>query len=262
MNSVNNGKAILMVSFGTSHLDALQKNIAAIESQAEESFPDYTVYRAFTSGMILEKLKRTENLYIFTVKEALEQMKADRITEVVVQPTHIIRGIEYDKMLEDVKAYGECFAHIKLGSPLLTSTEDYRRAVQAVMAEMSLEEGEALVFMGHGSDHEANEAYSILEYTFHLLGHSHVLVGTVEGTPDLKQVMAKLAAAGSGKVTLMPFMVVAGEHAKQDMAGPEDSWMTGLQSAGYEVRTIMKGLGELAGIRRLYMEHIQAAEER
>lgn len=248
-------KAILMVSFGTSHMDALEKNIAKIEEQAEETFPEYKIYRAFTSGMIVRKLKK-QGIHIHTVKEAMEQMKNDTIDQVIVQPTHIINGIEYDKMTEDVLEYSGQFRSLRVGKPLLTSVDDYKKAIHAVMAEARFHDDEALVLMGHGTDHHANSAYPTLEYTFHLLGYSQVLVGTVEGFPDLKNVMTKLEISGVKKVTLMPFMAVAGDHAKNDMAGEEDSWKTGLKAAGYDVTTVVKGLGEMKGIRNIYMEHI------
>lgn len=251
-------KAILIVSFGTSHLDTLEKNIAQIERQAGEIFPDYKIYRAFTSHMILRKLKKKENLSIFTVQEAMGQMAADGIESVVVQPTHIINGIENDRMLSDVEEYADKFKKIRIGAPLLTSVEDYKKSIHAVMAEAGLKEDEILVLMGHGTDHHANAAYPTLEYTFHSLGYNQVLVGTVEGFPDLTNVMAKLEIAGRKKVVLMPFMVVAGDHAKNDMAGEEDSWKSELKEAGYEVKAIIRGLGEMQGIRNIYMEHIEA----
>ena len=125
------------------------------------------------------------------------------------------------------------------------------------MAETELDDGEMLVLMGHGTDHHANSAYPTLEYTFHALGYSQVLVGTVESFPELKNVMAKLKIAGKKKVALMPFMLVAGDHAKNDMAGEEDSWKSQLEEEGYEVRVIMKGLGEFRGIRQIFVEHIE-----
>ena len=127
------------------------------------------------------------------------------------------------------------------------------------MAEVTLEEGEALILMGHGTDHHANSAYPTLEYTFHSLGYNQVLVGTVEGFPDLRNVMTKLEISGIRKVTLMPFMVVAGDHAKNDMAGEDDSWKAELEDAGYEVKALIRGLGEMKGIRNIFVEHIEAA---
>lgn len=252
-------KGILAVSFGTSHLDTMEKTIAVIEKEMEERFPDCNVYRAFTSGMIIRKLKRTEGIHIDTVPEALNRMAADGIEDVIIQPTHIINGIENDRMMEDLMERMSLFRRIRVGKPLLSSVEDYKKAIHAVMAETELDDGEMLVLMGHGTDHHANSAYPTLEYTFHALGYSQVLVGTVESFPELKNVMAKLKIAEKQKVALMPFMLVAGDHAKNDMAGEEDSWKSQLEEEGYEVRVIMKGLGEFRGIRQIFMEHIEEA---
>ncbi len=252
-------KGILAVSFGTSHLDTMEKTIAVIEKEMEERFPDCNVYRAFTSGMIIRKLKRTEGISIDTVPEALSRMAADGIEDVIIQPTHIINGIENDRMMEDLMERMSLFRRIRVGKPLLSSVDDYKKAIHAVMAETELDDGEMLVLMGHGTDHHANSAYPTLEYTFHALGYSQVLVGTVESFPELKNVMAKLKIAEKQKVALMPFMLVAGDHAKNDMAGEEDSWKSQLEEEGYKVRVIMKGLGEFRGIRQIFMEHIEEA---
>ena len=250
-------KGILVVSFGTSHLDTMGKTIEVIEKEMEERFQECNVYRAFTSGMIIRKLKRTEGISVDTVPEALSRMASDGIEEAIIQPTHIINGIENDRMMEDLMEHMSLFKRIRVGKPLLSSVEDYKKAIHAVMAETELDDGEMLVLMGHGTDHHANSAYPTLEYTFHALGYSQVLVGTVESFPELKNVMAKLKIAGEKKVALMPFMLVAGDHAKNDMAGEEDSWKSQLEEEGYEVRVIMKGLGEFRGIRQIFVEHIE-----
>ncbi|HIY63408.1 MAG TPA: sirohydrochlorin cobaltochelatase [Candidatus Mediterraneibacter stercoripullorum] len=252
-------KGILVVSFGTSHLDTMGKTIEVIEKEMEERFQECNVYRAFTSGMIIRKLKRTEGISVDTVPEALSRMASDGIEEVIIQPTHIINGIENDRMMEDLMEHMSLFKRIRVGKPLLSSVEDYKKAIHAVMAETELDDGEMLVLMGHGTDHHANSAYPTLEYTFHALGYSQVLVGTVESFPELKNVMAKLKISEKKKVALMPFMLVAGDHAKNDMAGEEDSWKSQLEEEGYEVRVIMKGLGEFRGIRQIFMEHIEEA---
>lgn len=252
-------KGILVVSFGTSHLDTMKKTIDVIEKEIAEKFDGYRVYRAFTSGMIIRKLKRTENMDIDTVSEALKRMAADGMEDVIVQPTHIINGIENDRMMEDLMENMSLFKRIRVGKPLLSSVEDYKKSIHAVMAETELRDGEMLVLMGHGTDHHANSAYPTLEYTFHALGYNQVLVGTVESFPELKNVMAKLKIAEKKKVALMPFMLVAGDHAKNDMAGDEDSWKSGLEEEGYEVRAILKGLGEFEGIRKIFLEHIEEA---
>ena len=254
-------KGILVVSFGTSHMDTMEKTITVIEREITRRFPEWRVYRAFTSRMIVRKLKRTENMEIDTVEEALKRMAADGISEVIVQPTHIINGIENDRMMEDLMEHMSLFNRIRVGKPLLSSVDDYKKAIHGVMSEVGLETGEMLVLMGHGTDHHANSAYPTLEYTFHALGYNQVLVGTVESFPELKNVMAKLEIAEKKKVALMPFMLVAGDHAKNDMAGEEDSWKSELEDAGYEVRVIMKGLGEFEGIRKIFLEHIEEAME-
>ena len=250
-------KAILIVSFGTSHPDTLEKNITAIENTAKETFPDFRIYRAFTSQMVLNKLKKKNNLEFDNVKAALERMAADGIETVVAQPTHIINGIENDRMMSDLMEYTDKFTRIRVGKPLLSSVEDYKKSIHAIMAEVDLEDNEVLVLMGHGTDHHANSAYPTLEYTFHALGYNQVLVGTVEGFPDLRNVMTRLEIADAKKVRLMPFMIVAGDHAKNDMAGEDDSWKSELEDAGYQVFAELRGLGEITGIRNIYMEHIQ-----
>ena len=226
-------KGILIVSFGTSHLDTLEKTIAVIEREAAEKFPQAGVYRAFTSSVIIRKLKRTAGLAADTVGEALERMAADGVEEVIIQPTHIINGIENDAMMESLMEHMGLFRQTRAGKPLLSSVDDYKKSVHAVMAETELEPDEMLVLMGNGTDHHANSAYPTLEYTFHALK----------------------------KAVLMPFMLVAGDHAKNDMAGEEDSWKSRLEEAGYEVRVILKGLGELEGIRKIFLEHIEEAAE-
>lgn len=254
---MNNKKAILVVSFGTSHLDTLEKTIGAIERAIAACFPEYRIYRAFTSQMIIGKLKRVEGIEVDTVKGAMERMLMDGVGTVLVQPSHIINGIENDSMLEDLMEYADRFQKVRVGKPLLSSPEDYKKAIHAVMADIELGENEALVLMGHGSDHHANAAYPMLEYTFHLLGYRQVLVGTVEGFPNLRDVMAKLRISDFRKIKLMPFMVVAGDHAKNDMAGEDDSWKCELEEKGYEVDAVLKGLGELDGIHKILIEHIE-----
>ncbi|MCU6746531.1 sirohydrochlorin cobaltochelatase [Faecalicatena acetigenes] len=250
-------KAILVVSFGTSYLDTLDKTIGAIERKIAAMYPDYRVYRAFTSQMIVKKLKRTRQIEVDTVKEALNRMAADGIEQVIVQPTHVINGIENDRMMDDLMEQMDAFQKIRVGKPLLNSVDDYKKAIHAVMSEVELQEDEMLVLMGHGTEHHANAAYPTLEYTFHTLGYQQVLVGTVESFPELKNVLAKLKISGKKKVLLMPFMIVAGDHAQNDMAGEEDSWMSELTEEGYEVRAQIRGLGEMEGIQNLFLEHIE-----
>lgn len=250
-------KAILVVSFGTSHMDTLEKTIQVMETEIEQRYPEYRVYRAFTSQRIIDKLKRTETLFVRNVKEALAKMLEDGIKTVIVQPTHIINGFENDQMLEDIRAFSGRFEAIRVGAPMLTRTEDYKKAIHALIEDVRLEENEILILMGHGTEHHANAAYPALEYILQTLGYVHIHVATVEGYPELKDVMNKIEEKHIKKVALLPFMFVAGDHAKNDMAGEEDSWKQELTAAGYQVRPILKGLGELPSIRSIFLEHLE-----
>ena len=195
------------------------------------------------------------------VGQAIEKIYAEGYGEVLVQPLHVINGAEYDDLQAELIPYMKKFTKFSLGSPLLTSYEDYTAVVEAVSSVMpELGEKEALVLMGHGSHHDANAAYCALDYIFKDEGYPQVYVGTVEGFPTLEMVMKALEADGIKKVTLMPLMVVAGDHAQNDMAGDEDdSWKVILKAAGYEVDILLIGLGEMEGIHQLYIKHALAA---
>lgn len=258
----NMKKAILTVSFGTSHLDTLEKTIGAIERELAEAFPDRTLYRAFTSGMVIEKLKLDHKLVIFRVEEAIEQMYRDGVREVLVQPTHIIHGLEYEKMRSQLAPYQERFSQVRIGAPLLEATKDYEEAAGLIIEDVRPGDGESLVLMGHGTEHHTNAAYPALDYTFWAKGYKNVIVGTVEGFPEMDEVLKKLKEQQTKRVLLMPFMVVAGEHARNDMAGEdEDSWKSILTARGYEVRPVIKGLGEIPGIRQMFVRHAREAKE-
>ena len=252
-------KAILAVSFGTSHLDTMAKTIQVMEDQIRETFPEYAVYRAFTSGIILKKLERENGLVFDNVRQAMERMKRGGVTDVIVQPTYIINGVEYDWMRTDVEACRELFETVRIGAPLLSAPDDYKKTAHAVMESVELAPDECLILMGHGTEHPANSAYPAMEYTLQALGYDRIHMATVEGFPELKDVMGRIRNRDIKKAVLLPFMLVAGDHAKNDMAGDEDSWKCELEEAGYEVRPILKGLGELPGIRRIFIEHIEAA---
>ena len=250
-------KGILLASPGTSYTDALEKTIAVLERDIEENFPEYQVYRAFTSQMIVKKLKKSQT-QILDVKEALERMASDGVKILLVQSSHVINGIEYGNMRTTLMEYEDRFEKVSVGAPLLSSVEDYKKVVHTIMEDARIAEGETLVLIGHGTGHHANSAYPALEYTFHLLGYPQVLVGTAEGFPDLEAVMTKLRVAGYKKVTIMPLMVMAGGHARKTMAGERDSWKMKLEEAGYEVKVMERGLGEMKGIRNLFLEHLRA----
>lgn len=253
-------KAILVASFGTSYEETRKKTIEAIENSIQEAFPDYPVYRAFTSAIIKKKLEG-KGVFIFNVKEALEQMLKDGVEELLIQPTHIINGTEYDMLRNDVTPYLSKFQSVKMGRPLLTSYEDYKELGTIMKKAFPVNEKEALVLMGHGSVHPANSAYPAFEYVLRDLGYENIFVGTVEGYPELNEVKKQLVKGNYQKVCLVPMMIVAGDHANNDMIGDEDSWKLELEEDGYQVRYILTGLGELSGVQKMFIRNLKEAEK-
>lgn len=254
-------RAVLVVSFGTSHEDTRAKTIDVLEQRIAEACPDSRMYRAWTSGMIIDKLRKRDGYEVDTVEAAVRRMLADGVTQVTVQPTHIVNGIENDRMKRDVLVYGESFERIRFGTPLLTEELDSERVITGIMeAFAELAPDTALIFMGHGTTHYANAIYAALDYKFKDMGYPNVFVGTVEAYPSLETLKRMVKEGGYRKVILTPFMIVAGEHAKHDMASDdEDSWKCQFEAEGLEVTCVMKGLGEYEAIRRIFQEHAKAA---
>ena len=255
-------KAILAVSFGTSHNDTRKITIDAIEQDMQEAFPSNALYRAWTSKMIIKKVNARDGVHICTVKEAMEKMLQDGITDVLIQPTHVINGIENDLMKEDALAFQEQFHSISFGDPLLTSEQDNLAVIDAITSEFKiLTKDEVLVLMGHGTTHYANAIYAALDYTFKDKGYSNIFLGTVEAYPTMESLLKMVHAYQPKKIVLAPFMIVAGDHAKNDMASDEpDSWYSQFKAAGYDVEPVLKGLGEYTGIRKLFIEHLKAID--
>ena len=254
-------KALLVVSFGTSFEEALPA-IVNIEETCKKAFPDYDFYRAFTSGMIIRKWARTKNVIIHNPDEVMKRLVAEGYEEVICQPTHIINGLEYDKMMNMLLAYKDQIPTIKVGTPLLTEEEDYKEACEIVMQELEkpLAKDEAFVFMGHGTEHYANTVYAALDYRFKDTGHKNIFLGTVEAYPALDSLLRAADSFHPKKIVLAPFMIVAGDHAQNDLAGADpDSWMNRLSSEGYEVTPVLKGLGEYPQVRQILVEHVQQA---
>ena len=254
-------KAILAVSFGTSYPDTLRKTIAATEQALAEAFPDWEVRRAFTSGMIIRKLKERDGVVIENVHQAMHRLEEEGYTHVAVQSTHVMHGEEYEKMLSQLEPY-RLRMKISVGMPLLHSEEDYLSVAKALLNWLpTLDADEALVLMGHGTTHFANSAYAQMEHM--LQAHcDRVYLATVEGYPTLDSVERQLAKRPEiCRLMLAPFMLVAGDHARNDMSGEEDSWAEQLTKAGYSVRCILQGLGECSAIRELFVEHCRQATE-
>ena len=253
---------ILVVSFGTSYDDNRDLSIGAVEADIAAAFPEYEVRRAFTAQTVIDILGDRNDLDIDNVTEAMDRLVADGVTKVVIQPTHVMNGAEYHDVMAEIAPYADKFEVMAIGAPLLTTYEDYEAVIEALLAdnENAGSADTALVYMGHGTHHFANATYSQLEAMMHAEGYENAFVGPVEGFPTLEVVQSQVTAYGAKKIVLMPLMVVAGDHASNDMAGDEeDSWKVILTGAGFEVECVLEGLGQNADIRAIYIDHIKAA---
>lgn len=251
-------KAILLVSFGVSFNDTREKTIDVIEQEVRSAYPDHIVRIAFTSEMIRRILdKRGEP--VPNTKLALEQLVAEGVEEVYIQPTHLIAGDEYHKMMRQIRPFKTSFKRVRIGKPLMFEPDDYQRLAAILDEAYPRAEGEALVMMGHGTTHEINASYPALSYEFMRMGIKNVFIGTIEGYPELDVLLSMAEEGRFKKIRLAPLLLVAGDHARNDMAGDEeDSWKSQLTAEGYEVEPIVQGLGELPAIRQMYMDHLAA----
>ena len=253
---------LLVLSFGTSFNDSRRLNIGAIESDLEKAFPDYSVRRGFTANIVIDHIQNRDGVKIDDVDEAMNRAVDNNVKNLVIQPTHLMNGLEYQELEEQVAQYADAFDKIAIGKPLLTSEDDFKRVEQALVDWTSeYDDGEtAICFMGHGTEAESNKVYQKMQDLLTADGHDNYFVGTVEASPSLEDVLAKVKAGSYKRVVLEPLMVVAGDHANNDMAGEEeDSWKTTFEDAGYEVTCLLRGLGENEAIRQIYVEHAQAA---
>ena len=261
--SVVQDKEILVVSFGTSYNTSRTVTIGGIESAIRERFPDYKVARAFTSETIIKKLKKRDGIVIDNVEQALDRAIAEGIRTLVVQPTHLMDGFEYTDLKNSLAKYEGKFERIALAAPLLSSDSDYARLADIIAGKAkSFSDGHtALCCMGHGTEAESNKAYAKLQSVFDKKGYADCYIGTVEATPSIDDLLQSLKAKGTYKrVVLMPLMVVAGDHANNDMAGDEDdSWKSLCEKAGYGVQCILEGLGQDYDVQQIYVAHTQAA---
>ncbi|MBJ3814678.1 sirohydrochlorin cobaltochelatase [Shimwellia pseudoproteus] len=253
-------KALLVISFGTSYADTREKNITACEQALAASCPDRDLFRAFTSGMIIRKLKQRDNITIDNPREALARLVAQGYQDVAVQSLHIINGDEYEKVAREVQSMQGHFQRLTLGTPLVSSFADYD-ALLAALQQQSPQLGpdERLVFMGHGASHPAFAAYACLD---HMMTSRRLpmRVGAVESYPEIDLLVADLAGQGIKKVHLMPLMLVAGDHAINDMASDDDdAWKMRFIAAGIPAQPWLQGLGENPAIRAIFVDHLQQA---
>lgn len=252
---VTEKKGILAVSFGTTHDAAREESIEAIERQWTQIFSEYTVRRAFTSGIVRRKLSE-RGILVQSVSEALRQFEEDGYTHVWVQPTHFIPGEEYDRLKAEALGFKDRFTFLKIGEPLLVQEEDYDTVVTIMKKQNPVSDDEACIFMGHGTYHEANRVYEKIEKRLEKESGRRYFMATVEGIPSIEDILEQLKAEKSvRRLRLVPFMLVAGEHARNDMAGEEaESWKSICGSRGYEVSCVLHGMGFYEEIRELYVQ--------
>lgn len=255
-------KELLVASFGTSFNDNRRLTIGAIENAMEKAFPDYSVRRGFTAQIIIDHVERRDGIHIDNMDEALDRAINNGVKTLVVQPTHLMNGLEYEELTGQLAEYADSFEQVAVGEPLLTSDDDFNRVMKAIVeATAEYDDGEtAICFMGHGTEAASNEVYGKMQDLLKANGYDNYYVGTVEAEPSLEDVLTAVQAGDYKKVVLEPLMIVAGDHANNDMAGDEEgSWKTEFENAGYEVTCILRGLGELPEIQQILVEHAQKA---
>lgn len=277
---------LLVVSFGTSFNDSRAADIKGIEDALQEANPDWSVRRAFTAQIIINHVQARDGEKIDNMDQALDRAVANGVKNLIIQPTHLMHGAEYDELMEAVEGYQDKFESVKIAEPLLGEvgrdatvinadkeavakavTEEAVKAAGYESLDASEEDGAAFVFMGHGTSHTAKVSYSQMQTQMKELGYDNVFIGTVEGEPEetaCEAVIQAVAEAGYTKVILRPLMVVAGDHANNDMAGAEeDSWLSMFKASGKfkSVDVQIAGLGQIPAIQQLYVEHTAAAAE-
>ena len=273
---------LLVVSFGTSFNDSRVADIKGIEDALQAAYPDWSVRRAFTAQIIINHIQARDGEKIDNMTQALDRAVANGVKNLVVQPTHLMHGAEYDEMCEVIEAYKDQFESVSIAEPMLgevgsdatvinADKEAVAKAITAAAVseagfeslEAAKDAGTAFVFMGHGTAHVAKVTYSQMQTQMQNLGYENVFIGTVEGEPEdtsAEAVIEAVKAAGYTNVVLRPLMVVAGDHANNDMAGSDDdSWKTVFEAAGFTVDCQIHGLGEIADVQALYVAHTKAA---
>lgn len=252
-------KGIIVTSFGTSYKETRELCIDSIENRIKDEFKDSLVLRAFTSRMVINKLKKRDNYHVDNPTQALEKMKKNGIKDIFIQPLLIIEGIEYEKILREardfIKENNE--VNITIGRPLLSFESDYDKVAEALNLDKI---NGYQVYMGHGSDHRTDISYKKLEDNIRNKGNENIFIATVEGKRTIEDVFLELKDISIDRVLLKPFMLVAGDHARNDMASDEDhSWKSILEKSGIKVDVEIKGLGQIKEIQDIFIDHLRIA---
>lgn len=281
--TANDQRLLLAVSFGTSFADTREKTIGAIERRLEERFPDCTVQRCFTSRMIRKKLLERDGLEIYSPDQAMRKAQEKGIRELIVQPLYLMHGFEHRRLMEAVREAAPSFDKLAVGKPLLSDDTDFSTMADAILRNLSAPEPDtAVVLMGHGNekktrhipentkaeimsarDIQDNAVFAGLQQSLRKAGADNYFVATVEGEPEIGDILPVIKERGFRKVVLAPFMVVAGDHARNDLAGEdEDSWKNIFTRSGFQVETVLRGIGEWEEVQDLFAAHAaQCMEE-
>ncbi len=255
-------RELLVVSFGTSYNDARRLSIGGVEDALAAAYPEWSVRRAFTSQIVLEHVRERDGVAMDNVRDALNRAVANGVRSLVVQPTHLMNGFEYQELADELASRAGEFEYVAIGAPLLSTDDDFRRVAEAVVASAAeYDDGEtALCLMGHGTEAASNGVYAKMQSVLSDIGAENCYVGTVEAEPSLEDVLSAVQSGDYKRVVLQPLMLVAGDHANNDMAGDEpESWKSVFESAGYETVCVLRGLGELDAVQALFVEHARAA---
>lgn len=250
-------KAVLLVSFGTSYAEARENSLENIYRELSAVDGQIPVYQAYTSGVIIRKLEE-QQIRIDTVEEAVRKALDHQVGCLYVVPTHMIPGIEYQKLIKILEPYQSAFQKLQISSAVLDRKEDCRKLVPVLRDILGIRQGYEYILMGHGTEDDANIRYAQMNEAFASAGLTNVRIASVEARPDLMDAISYLQNAGKvDKVVVHPFMVVAGDHARNDMAGEDDSYVSELQSLGYQVEAVIKGLGEYPQFRQIYVNKLR-----
>ncbi len=256
-------KGILIASFGTTYKDTRKKNIDKIAEQVKGAMPDYQVYQAFSSNQVRKVLSEKYNIQVPDIKQALVRMKEDGMADVTVLSTHVIDGIENNLVKEAADTCASMFSKITVSEPLLSSEEDYRSVAKALWDELKkAAQKDPVVLMGHGTTHLSDSSYTRLENEIRKYSGCRIYMATVEGSIRIDTIIRRMKTESEsrGRVLVTPFMLVAGDHANHDMAGNrKDSFVSKLSSEGYFPECIVRGIGEYAAIRDIYMNHLKTS---
>ena len=249
-------KTIIIASFGTSHKETRKLCIESIEERIKEKYRNFLILRVFTSQIIINRIRERENYLVYSLSEAFGKIRENKVNTVYLTPLFILPGKEYRKLTGQVQEFfkGNPPIDVQIGSPLLFHDMDYDKVVEGLSFGLESEEG--IVFMGHGSDSFADKCYEKLEGRFRHRGYENIFIGSLKGNRTIDNIIPVLKKKNIKRVRLMPFMLVAGKHAIDDMMAGENSWEKKLLSQGIKVEVLLKGLGQIRSIQDIYMDHL------